>query len=118
MLEDNRYCKIIFIHWTFNFVFFGHEQSTNLRSHDPTKILIHFSNIAYNLKSMNPTVHEHIHRRQTMKLRSHEMKWFPSKMRTTYSEETQVVADLVHVFWHPLLVVLHHESLPDMNNTV
>ena len=42
----------------------------------PTKILIHFSYIAYNLKSMNSCVHKHVHRHQTTKCCAHEMTWF------------------------------------------
>ena len=36
--------------------------------------LFHFSYIAYNLKSLNLSVHEHVHGRKTTKFHSHEIK--------------------------------------------
>ena len=36
--------------------------------------LIHFSNVAFNLKSTNSSVHEHIQCHQTMKFCVHEIK--------------------------------------------
>ena len=44
---------------------------------DPKKIFIHFSNIAYNLKPTDSSVHEHIDHRQT-KFCVQEIKWFHS----------------------------------------
>ena len=59
------HCEIIYIRWTFNFVYFVVGRSTNLRS---KRIQIHFSNIAYNLTSTNSCVHEHVQCCPTMKL--------------------------------------------------
>ena len=50
-------------------------QSTNLRSDE---IPIHFSNIAYSLKSTNSSVHEHVQCLQTTKFRADELEWFHS----------------------------------------
>ena len=38
------------------------------------KIVIHLSNIAYNLKSTNSSVHKHVQCHQTMKFHAHEFK--------------------------------------------
>jgi len=40
--------------------------------------------MAYKLKSMNLSVHEHVHHHQTIKLCAHEMKWFHSKKVTLF----------------------------------
>jgi len=47
----------------------------------PTKCFhIHFSNIAYNLKSMNSSVQEHAQCRQITKFHSHKIKMISQKV--------------------------------------
>jgi len=58
---------------------------------DPNEILLHLSNIAYNLKSAYLSVHEHVQCCQSTKFRAHEMKWFHSKRSPTYR--------LIAVWW-------------------
>ena len=55
-LIGGNYSEIIYIGWTFNFMYFLGSAIHEFKI--PIKFLIHFSNIAYNLKSMNSSVHE------------------------------------------------------------
>jgi len=65
-------CEIIFIRWTFNYVFFvgttTHECKTQKNNN-----YIHLSYIAYHLKFMNCFVNVYIQRCQTTKFRDHKI---------------------------------------------
>jgi len=45
---------------------------------DPNEKLIHFSNIAYKLKSINSSIQKHVKNCQTTKFQAHEIEWFHS----------------------------------------
>jgi len=68
--------EIIFICCTFNFMYWDNPQIK-----DPNEIFILFiylytQHIWYYSKSMNSSVHEHVHRHQTTKFSAHNIKWF------------------------------------------
>jgi len=64
------YCEIIFIRWTFDFVFLVGWQSTNLRSQQN---IFHLSYIVHKSKSMNSSFQKDVYHCQTTKFRSHEI---------------------------------------------
>ena len=66
------YCALIFICWSFNFVFFLGRAIHEFEL--PTILFIHLSYIVYNLKITNWYVYEHVNHLQTMKFHANEIK--------------------------------------------
>jgi len=64
------YCVLIFVGHLITCIC----EYDNPRIKDPNEILIHCSNIAYNMIFTNLSVHEHVQCRQTTKFRAHEIK--------------------------------------------
>ena len=72
------------------------------------KYFYHFSNIENDMKSMNSSVHKHVHHRQTTKCCAYEIKWFHSK-RVPYKRTLQYIHSLLRntqSVHSPLMVVL------------
>jgi len=77
---DSIYSDIIFIRWTFIFVYFVGRAIHKIW--DPTKIFIHFSFITYYLESMNSSVHKPCpFYPQTTKFCANQTKWFHKYLR-------------------------------------
>jgi len=65
------YCDTIFIHWTFNIVYFVGRATHEIKT--PTKYLLIFINFS-NLKSMNSSVYENVYHRLTIKIQAYVIK--------------------------------------------
>jgi len=95
-IPDNMYCEIIFIRWTFNFVFLVSWVINEFMISTKYLFTLEFSYIAYNLKPTNSSVHKHVHRRQFTKLCAHEMKWFYSITQVTPSTKVGYHGNTTH----------------------
>jgi len=68
------YCELIFIRWTFNFVYFMGRKVHKFKI--PTNCWFNLIVVSLTWKSKNWRVHEHVHHHQAMKFGAHEIKCF------------------------------------------